>query len=100
MTASIRRSTLERYNQKKSISGKEWLADLVGEAAAKNVDWASPSAKASRAQKPKPKTYETSPAILPQRTPSLQNLRTRALVLVHVLFPHFPKHAHEDLRND
>jgi hypothetical protein len=51
MTASIRRSTLERYNQKKSISGKEWLADLVGEAAAENIDWASPSAKASRRAK-------------------------------------------------
>jgi hypothetical protein len=33
----------------------------------------------------------TSPAILPQRTPSLQNLRTRALVLVHVLFYSLPK---------
>jgi hypothetical protein len=30
---------------------KEWLADLLGEAAAKNIDWASPSAKASRRAK-------------------------------------------------
>jgi hypothetical protein len=42
---------LERYNQKKSISGKEWLADLLGEAAAKNIDRASPSARASRRAK-------------------------------------------------
>jgi hypothetical protein len=60
MTASSRRSTLERYNQKKSISGKEWLADLLWEAAAKNIDWASPAAKASRRAKPKPETYDFS----------------------------------------
>jgi hypothetical protein len=51
MTAFSRRSTLERYNQKESISGKEWLTDLVGEAAAENIDWASPSATVSRRAK-------------------------------------------------
>jgi hypothetical protein len=60
MTASSRRSTLERYNQKKSISGKEWLVDLLEKRRLKTSIGLLLQQRLQGAQKPKPKTYDFS----------------------------------------
>ena len=60
MTASSRRSTLERYNQKKSISGKEWLADLLEKRRLKTSIGLLLQQRLQGAQKSKPKTYDFS----------------------------------------
>jgi hypothetical protein len=90
---------LERYNQKKSISGKEWLADLLGEAAAKNIDRASPSARASRRAKAETKNidFSSDTASADAFPAEFENARSGSCSWC-VLF--IPKHAHEDLRND
>jgi hypothetical protein len=90
---------LERYNQKKSISGKEWLADLPGEAAAKNIDRASPSARASRRAKAQTKNidFSSDTASADAFAAKVEDARSSSGSCV-VLF--IPKHAHEDLRND